>query len=219
MPMQHFMSLEPPQQRILLTHAPPEAFAPLTLSMLAKLGYAIMSETEFAERGHLERPELRIVDERGLAEVPEGSGSALPIVVLTGRHGVTGVDPRIVGAVRRPAGMHELYRLVQAALEDTPRTAPRVATHLVASCQQGTREWRGAVLTLSESGCLMRIAEPLVLGACFRLSFELPRSGRIGLDAEIAYQLVPDVGVIFNSTSPADRQAIAAFVNEALASV
>ena len=30
---------------------------------------------------------------------------------------------------------------------------------------------------------------------------------------------VPDVGVIFNSTSPADRQAIASFVNEALAVV
>ncbi len=65
----------------------------------------------------------------------------------------------------------------------------------------------------------MRSAEPVVLGSCFRLSFELPRSGRIGLDAEIAYQLVPDVGVIFNSTSPADRQAIAAFVNEALAAI
>lgn len=213
------MSVEQQSHRVLLTHAPPEAFAPLTLSMLAKLGYAIMSETEFADRGGLERPELRIVDERSLAEVPEGSGSTLPIVVLTGRHGVTGVDPRIVGAVRRPAGMHELYRLVQAALEDTPRTAPRVATHFVARCQQGPREWRGAVLTLSESGCLMRSPEPLVLGACFRLSFELPRSGRIGLDAEIAYQLVPDVGVIFNSTSPSDRQAITAFVNEALASV
>ncbi len=213
------MSSQPHPHRILLTHAPPEAFAPLTLSMLAKLGYAIVNETEFAERGELGRAELRIVDERSLAEVPEGAGTAIPIVVLTGRHGVTGVDPRIVGAVRRPAGMHELYRLVQAALEDTPRTAPRVPTHLVARCQKSGRAWRASVLTLSESGCLMRSAEPVVLGSCFRLSFDLPRSGRIGLDAEIAYQLVPDVGVIFNSTSPADRQAIACFVNEALAAV
>jgi len=213
------MSSEPVSHRILLNHAPPEAFAPLTLSMLAKLGYSILSETEFAQRSELERAELHIVDERSLAEMPDGAGPTLPIVVLTGRHGVAGVDPRIVGAVRRPAGMHELYRLVQAALEDTPRSAPRVATHLVARCQHAGREWRAAVLTLSESGCLMRSAEPVVLGACFRMSFELPRTGRIGLDAEIAYQLVPDVGVIFNSTSPADRQAIASFLNEALASV
>ena len=101
--MQHRMSSEPQPHRVLLNHAPAEAFAPLTLSMLAKLGYAIVSETEFAERCDLERPALRIVDERSLAEVPEGAGSTLPIVVLTGRHGVTGVDPRIVGAVRRPA--------------------------------------------------------------------------------------------------------------------
>ena len=133
------MSSQPHPHRILLNHAPPEAFAPLTLSMLAKLGYAIVNETEFAERGELGRAELRIVDERSLAEVPEGAGTAIPIVVLTGRHGVTGVDPRIVGAVRRPAGMHELYRLVQAALEDTPRTAPRVPTHLVARCQESGR--------------------------------------------------------------------------------
>ncbi len=213
------MSSQPQPQRVLLTDAPPEAFAPMTLSMLAKLGYAIVNEAEYAERDEPGRADLRIVDERSLAEVPEGVGPAIPIVVLTGRRGVTGVDPRIVGAVRRPAGMHELYRLVQAALEDTPRTAPRVPTHLVACCQEGEREWRTAVLTLSESGCLMRSAEPLVLGSCFRLSFELPRSGRIELNAEIAYQLVPDVGVIFNSTSPADRQAIACFVNEALAAV
>ena len=43
-----------------------------------------------------------------------------------------------------------------------------------------------------------------------------PRSGPLEVDAEIAYQLVPDVGVIFNGTPPSVRGAIAAYVTEAL---
>jgi hypothetical protein len=36
------------------------------------------------------------------------------------------------------------------------------------------------------------------------------------VDAEIGYQLLPDVGVIFNGTPPSVREAIAAYVTEAL---
>jgi hypothetical protein len=168
------------------------------------------------DSGDCRRPDLRIVDERSLAEVPEESGGAVPIVVLSGRHGVTGADPRIVGAVRRPAGLHELYRLVQQVLEDTPRTSPRVPTHLVAHCAYRGREWQGAILSLSENGCLMRSAEPVNLGAALELSFTLPRHGRVDLGGEVAYQLVPDLGVVFTGTKRAHREAIAAFVGEAI---
>ena len=132
-------------------------------------------------------------------------------MVLCGRHGVTGADPRIVGAIRRPAGLHEIYRLVQQVLEDTPRSTPRVPTHLPARCQRDGREWRGAVLSLSENGCLLRSPEPLLLGSRIALGFELPRSGKLEVDAEIAYQLVPDMGVVFNATSPSVREAIGAY--------
>jgi hypothetical protein len=206
--------------RLLVTHAAPQAFAPMARIMLAKLGYRIVEPEEFpaaaAELG-LERPHLRLVDERSIADASDEEDPPVPIVVLCGRHGVTGADPRIVGAIRRPAGLHEIYRLVQQVLEDTPRSTPRVPTHLPARCQREGREWRGAVLSLSENGCLLRSPEPLLLGSRIALGFELPRSGKLEVDAEIAYQLVPDMGVVFNATSPSVREAIGAYVASALA--
>jgi hypothetical protein len=133
-------------QRILVSHAPPEAYATMTRPILAKLGYAILMPEEFeqvTEGATDARPAVRIVDERQLGEVPDDS-DGVPIVVLTGRHGVTGADPRIAGAVRRPAGMHELYRLIQQVTEESPRTTPRVPTHLPVSCLKDGKEWRWA---------------------------------------------------------------------------
>ena len=212
------MSSVPLPQRVLVTYAASAAFAPATLSILSKLGYAIVEPEVFARLAddEYDRPDLFIVDERSLAEVSDDGGSPIPIVVLTGRHGVTGADVRIAGAIRRPAGLHELYRLVQQVLEDTPRTTPRLATHIPARCRCQGREWQSALVSLSENGGLMRSPEPPLLGSRLSLSFELPRSGPLELDAEIAYQLVPDVGVIFNGAPPSVREAIVAYVTEAL---
>ena len=211
------MSSVPLPQRVLVTHAASAAFAPTTLTVLAKLGYAIVGPDVFADLADEDdRPDLYIVDERNLAEVPDDGGSPIPIVVLTGRHGVTGADVRIAGAIRRPAGLHELYRLIQQVLEDTPRTTPRVPTHIPARCRCQGKEWQSALVSLSENGGLMRSPEPPLLGSRLSLSFELPRSGPLELDAEIAYQLVPDVGVIFNGAPPSVREAISAYVTEAL---
>jgi hypothetical protein len=44
----------------------------------------------------------------------------------------------------------------------------------------------------------------------------LPRSGALEFDAETAYQLVPDMGLIFHATSPAVRTAISDYVQTAL---
>ena len=206
-------------QRLLVTHAGPEAYAPMARAILAKLGYRIVEPDDLpaaaAELG-LERPHLRLVDERTLADVEEEEDPPVPIVVLCGRHGVSGVDPRIVGAIRRPAGLHEIYRLVQQVLEDTPRSTPRVPTHLTARCRRNGRVWRGAVLSLSENGCLLRSPETLLLGSRIALGFELPRRGVIELNAEIAYQLVPDLGLIFSATPPDVREAISGYVTDVL---
>jgi hypothetical protein len=214
------MDAEIDGRRILVAHAAPEAIAPMTRLILAKLGYAIVTPEEFSTLGpetQRRGPELRIVDERNLGEIPETSGVSPPIVVLTGRHGVTGVDPRIVGAIRRPAAMHELYRIIQQILEETPRTTTRVPTHITARCRQEELEWRVAILSLSENGCLLRTPETLLLGSRIHLRFGLPRAGDLALEAETAYQLVPDVGVIFHATSPGDRAAISSFVKDSLA--
>lgn len=207
-------------RRILVSYAPPEAFAPMSRVILAKLGYVIVDPEEFeglAVQGG-ERPDLRIVDERCLADVPEDDGPSVPIVVLTGTHGVTGADTRIVGALQRPAGMHELYRLAQDVLEDTPRSTPRVPTHLPALCRRNGREWPAALLSLSENGCLLRSPETLLLGSPLGLRFELPGSGPLEVEAMVSYQLVPDLGVVFHAAPTRVRAAIADYVRGALVS-
>jgi hypothetical protein len=204
---------------LIVSHASPDAYAPMTRPILAKLGYAILMPEEYESLGAVRTagpPMLRIVDERQLAEVPDDAIS-VPLIVLTGRHGVTGADSRIIGAVRRPAGMHELFRLIQQVTEETPRSTPRIPTHLHARCRRDDREWGCTVLSLSENGCLVRTPEPLLLGARVELSFSLPRTGAIALEAETAYQLVPDVGMIFHAIPARQREAIASFVTATLA--
>jgi hypothetical protein len=191
----------------------------MTRVILAKLGYLILLPEEIESISDLAamRPLVRLLDERQFAEIPD-DGDGIPIVLLTGRHGATGADSRIAGAVRRPAGMHELYRLIQQLSEDTPRSTPRVPTHLAARCKSEGREWTSTMLSLSENGCLVRSPEPLALGRRIDLSFELPRCGRLTLEAETAYQLLPDFGLIFHATRKSDREAIAAFVTNTLLS-
>lgn len=204
-------------QHILVSHAAPEAYAPMTRAILAKLGYAILlpEELERVTGDAPVRPTLRIVDERQLGEVPD-EPDGVPIVVLTGRHGATGADPRIIGAIRRPAGMHELFRLIQQVTEDTPRSTLRVPTHLKARCRNEDHEWPVTVLSLSENGCLIRSPEPLLLGARLDLSFVLPAQA-IDVEAETAYQLLPDMGLIFHGIPTRQRQAIERFVVGTLA--
>ena len=207
-------------RRLVLSDAPPEAFPGLSRSILAKLGYQIVTPEEFdnvSDDVAFDRPDLRIIDERTLASVDDDEGPPIPIIVLTGRHGVTGADQRIVGALRRPAGLHELYRLMQQVLEDTPRAAPRVPTHIHAAAIRDGKEWSVAILSLSESGCLVRSSESMLLGSRIELRFSLPKFGSIELGAEVGYQLVPDIGLIFNSSPPPVREAIVRFVEQALA--
>jgi hypothetical protein len=226
MPMSHAAMTEialsevnPLPRRIVLTDAAPESFSELSRPILAKLGYQIVTNDEFphvAAEQETDRPDLRIIDERNLIDLYEDSGPPVPIIVLTGRQGVSGVDQRVVGALKRPAGLHELYRLMQQVLEDTPRSAPRVPTHIQATASRQGREWGVAVLSLSENGCLIRSAETILLGSDLTLEFTLPRFGPVRIDTEAAYQLVPDVGLIFHATPPAVREAVSGFVTQVL---
>ncbi len=204
-------------RRLLVSHAPPASFAPMTRFLLARLGYAILESDDFAKstRRH-GRPDCLLVDERNLADLEDDGGPPIPVVALTGRHGVTGADSRIVGALRRPVGIHELYRVLQQILEETPRSVPRVPTHIPATCHRDGSSWPATVLMLSENGCLMRTPESLLLGSPLDFSFSQPRAGAIELQAEVAYQLVPDVGLIFHAVPSDVRRRVAGFVTEAL---
>lgn len=211
-----------PPNRTIVLHASREALAPMTDVILAKLGYGIVDPGVF-EQLRAERPDalpdMLLVDERRLVEASswaEDGEDEVPIVLLTGQHGATGADRRIVGAVKRPAGMHDLYRLLQQVFEDTPRSTPRIATQLRAQCSRGPRRWEGRVLSLSQNGCLMRSPEEIPLGQKIQLSVDLPRAGGILLEAEAAYQLLPDVGLVFSAVPAAQRQTIERFVAQSL---
>jgi hypothetical protein len=216
------MSQRPLLRYNIVAHARPESFVEHTLGILSRLGYQIMTPEEFEAQTVEDElaglgPDLRIVDERRLGEVEDEPGEEpAPIILLTGRHGVTGADARIAGAVRRPAGLHDLYRLLQLVFEEKPRATPRVPTHLPAVCRRDGRQWKASILSISENGCLLRSPEPLPLGSHLDLNFELPSIGPIGLRADTAYQYVPDLGLVFSSVPADSRLAIGSFVNECL---
>ena len=218
------MERESLPSRLLVSYARTEAYVELTAVILGRLGYQLLDSEEYdaslpegGERGiDAPKADLLIVDERRLGEIPE-SEEGIPIVLITGRHGVTGADPRVAGAVKRPVGLHDLYRLTQQILEDTPRSVPRIATHLTARCKRQGREWKGTVLSLSENGCLLRSPEDLQLGSELEIVIELPKFGRVTLWADSAYQLVPDNGLVFSSLVAADRTALSNYVKDVLA--
>lgn len=212
----------PELRHLILSLARPSAYVPLSRAVLARMGYAIVPVEEWAESPLLQarRPACCIVDEKRLAELPaDRELDHAPIILLTGREGAAPTrDKRILGAIAPPAGLHELYRLLQQALEEHPRGCLRVPTNLPARLSRGDeRQWTGAVLSLSESGCLLRTAEPMPLGAQVEIAFDLPSVGRIETSAEAAYQLLPDLGLVFQRTPAASRKAILAFVERQLA--
>lgn len=215
--------LETLPAHLLLTSARPEAFSHRTRAILGRLGYGILTRDEHTwltrqSDQPLPAVELLIMDEHRLDRVDrfDASGS-LPIILLTGRGGIREADPRLIAAVRRPAGVHDLYRIVQRFYQEVPRTTPRIETDLAVTCQRKGKTWSGTVRSLSDNGCLLRTREWIPLGSTLSLTLDLPGCGCVRLDAEAAYQLVPDHGMVFNAISPNVRDTISAFVLDRLA--
>ena len=214
---------ESPVLRTIVQHASRDALAPSTAMMLSRLGYRILMPEDFDEMREASpdlTPDLLLVDERRLAEVAaqeeSSSEKPVPIILLCGRQGATGADLRVIGAVKRPAGLHDLYRLMQQVFEDKPRTTPRVATQLRGRCESKRGEWEGRVLSLSENGCLFRTSESILLGQMVQLELVLPQGDPISIEAEAAYQLLPDTGLVFHAVEPEKREALGRFVAQTI---
>lgn len=208
------------KRHLILSIARPEAYVPMARSILGRIGYAILSPDEWKEHEALaERaPGLCILEEPQLAGIAPGSViAATPLVVVCGRGRSQIEDRRVVGAVAKPAGLHELYRLFQQALEPIARGSLRALTNLPVRLRREGREWHGSLLSLSENGCLVRSPEPMELGDQLEVAFDLPRGGRIETRAETSYRLLPDTGLVFQATTPSSRRAIVSFVEELLA--
>jgi hypothetical protein len=190
------------------------AFVLYTRVVLGKLGYRVFTPQELAALPPAlgrQKVEAYLVDESRLAEVP--ADATAPILLLTGPEGVREPDLRIFGAVRKPAGVHALYRLLQQALEEQPRSTLRAGVTLVARFAPGEGEgFAGEITSLSEAGCLARAARPVPLGSELELAFELPGHGPIEVRAEAAYYQVAELGLVFSVLPPQARTAVRDFV-------
>ena len=218
------LSLRP--KHLLYTNARPEAFAQRTREILGRLGYRILTATDLALleqscEGDRQKIELLVLDEHRAEadlDLPEADASAdLPIILLTGRAGIRTSTPQIMAAVKRPAGLHDLYRILQQHFEEAPRSTPRVDADLQATCSRRGKSWSAEILSISDNGCLMRSSEDVPLGSHISLSFALPDVGSLEIEAEAAYQLVPNIGLVFSAIEPRVRQAIGAYVIDSLA--
>jgi hypothetical protein len=195
-------------QRCIASHAAESDYAPLARVMLSKLGYVVLPAEE------VPAPALRVVREERLAEV---SGlPPVPIILLTrGRRPEVG-DSRVLGTVRRPAGPHQLYRLFQSALEETPRSVPRVSTSLVAHGSNEEGRWDLTVESLSENGCLVTGPKLPSLDTVVDLEVELPWGERVSAPAVAAYQQGESLGLVFHGITLAARKRIAKMVAKLL---
>lgn len=211
-------------KRTIVQFASRDSLATMTGPILSRLGYRIVSAEEdeaFRQLMPERRVDLLLVDERRLGEVSdtdEGGAhlAGVPIVLLSGKHGATGADPRIVGAVKKPAGLHDLYRLLQQVFEDTPRTTPRVSTHLRVQCETDSAQWDSRMLSISENGCLLRSPESILLGQRIQLEIDLPNQGKVAVEGEAAYQLLPDTGFVFNALDVDSRETLGRFVQDSI---
>lgn len=107
--------------------------------------------------------------------------------------------------------------MIQRALEETPRRSPRVPTKLSARCIRIDRRSIGAVLSLSEGGCLLRTRDELRRGAQVDLQIALPHYGMISTRAECRYSSRGNIGLAFTDPAPDTRQTISNYVTLELA--
>jgi hypothetical protein len=122
----------------------------------------------------------------------------------------------VIGVVRPPVELLDLYPLLQGALEANPRAVPRIATALPARSLREGVDTPGAILSLSEKGCLLRSASRLPGFGPLHLQFMLPDEGPIYTRAEPRHETGNESGLAFERLPETSRAAIAAFVTRSL---
>lgn len=191
------------------------AYAPNVQRALTRLGYVVV-EVDTHRDGPA--PDLRIADDRNPDSLPTtAQDPRTPIVLLTGSAGWV-QDPRVVGRVRRPAGLGDLYRVVQQALETHPRLAPRVATELQARIVRRDQGWPSAIMTLSERGCMAYTTDVLMQGDRVHLHFTLPGFGLIDICARVVWSRDQGAGLVFTDATHTFCAAIDEYVGSRLSS-
>ena len=197
--------------RVILSLSPPQSYVALARIKLSQAGYSVVSEERWeAHYANVGRaPDLVIVDTERAREL-----AGLPGILLYAHGQSVPWAPSAVGSIERPAGFHDLYRLVQEALEDNPRATPRVPTSIPARIR-GTRGGAEAqVISLSRGGCLLRRENPPDTGEDVALEFELPRCGTVEITGRTVYRRAHEAGLVFRNLSGPASQGIQSFVEE-----
>jgi hypothetical protein len=200
---------------LILSLAPPDSYAALARITLSRAGYSIVSAERWAEMSaRVERaPDVVIADlECDGAGVPDG----VPWIALAPRGAQRPPRTPIIGLIERPAEFHELYRLLQLALEPTPRATARVPTCLAARLRDERAAWHAQVISLSRGGCLLWREDPPPEGERFTVELDLPQAGRVEVRGETVYRRATELGMVFREVSPPDQRSIQRFVEERL---
>jgi hypothetical protein len=197
--------------RVILSLAPTQSYVPLARIKLSQAGYSIVSEESWeALYGNVGRaPDLVIVDAERSREL-----AGLPGILLYSHGQSVPWAPSAVGTIERPAGFHDLYRLVQEALETNPRATPRVPTSIRARVRGASGVEEAQVVSLSRGGCLLRRNDPPDPGVEIGLEFELPRCGTVELIGRTVYRRAHEAGLVFRNLSAPASQGIQSFVEE-----
>jgi hypothetical protein len=116
----------------------------------------------------------------------------------------------------RPAQFHALYRVLQLALEPTPRASARVATSLAAHCRADTGNWDAQLISLSRDGCLLWREQAPPEGEVVTLHFDLPNFGRVEVAGRTVYRRATETALVFNDVSAPEGRSIQRFVEEKL---
>jgi len=191
------------------------SLAPRVLDALQALGYSFSPEPESVDSDP-SNSGIWLVDEERLEEVNETEVVArILLISSTGPSQIE--DPRVVSTALRPAQLSAVYSMIQLALEESPRMTPRVRTNLSARCIRADRRSVGAVLSLSEGGCLLRTTNDLRKGAKLDLQFALPEFGLVSTVAQCRYIRKGDAGLEFFEPEPDLRHSIGHFVTSRLA--
>jgi hypothetical protein len=201
--------------RVILSLAPPHSYVPLARLKLSQAGYSVISEDRWeAHYGNVRRaPDLVIVDAERASEI-----AGLPAILLYAHGQSVPWSASAVGSIERPAGFHDLYRLVQTALEPNPRATPRVSTSIQARVRDNGSDAVAHVVSLSRGGCLLRRDNPPDPGEEIALEFELPRCGTLQLVGRTVYRRAGEAGLVFRNLSAPASRGIQSFVEERMLS-
>jgi hypothetical protein len=200
---------KPGHSRQIKVHVPWWEFAPGVWMALERLGYELVPTRRSAEA-----PDAHVVAAGRLSRL--STRATVPIILIGEPQSQGGDDPRVIGVVKPPAELLDLYPLLQSALEEHPRAVPRIPTSLPARSLRKGVDTPGAILSLSEKGCLLRSASSLPGAGTLHLQFTLPDGGPIYTWAEPRHQAGNESGLAFERLPEASRTTIAEFVTSSL---